>query len=53
MYMHKYSLVHSVSDGGSDDNDSDDGLQIDSSHWTELDSSIKRVGTSSPTVPLQ
>ena len=52
--MHKYSLIHSVSDEGSDDNDGDDSLQIeDSSHWTELDSPIKRVGTSSPTVPLQ
>ena len=53
MYMHKYSLIHSVSSEDSDDNDSDDSLQIDSLHLTELDSPIKRVGTSLPAVPLQ
>ena len=39
MYIHKYSLVHSVSgedSDDSDDSDSDVSLQIDSLHLTEF-----------------
>ena len=53
MYIHKYSLVHSVSGEDSDDSDSDDSLQINSLHLTEFNSPIKRVGTSLLAVPLQ